>query len=277
MAAITVSLDTARMAAVISTTGLTGATYTISRTSPSGSTADVRGHSRQTLDGTAVIAHDYEAPLNLPLIYTVTTYDSAGNVTGTATAAAFTITWTECESWLVDLARPTNSLVITIQSLDALTFDFATGVHRVLNRRAPVLTTLPAWTPSGELVVLTGTLGERDQVRDLLGNGYPILVRSSPDQGIGNMYLGVTQFIEERFLTLGVRSERRFRIQVVQVERPDPGLFVPIPPNTYQHVKDTFATYADLKAAVVTYDQLAYTLPPDGESSPIEPWLPDDV
>jgi len=276
-AGITVALDSARYAAIVTATGLTGATYTISRAAPSGNTAGVRGHTSQTVSAATVIAHDYEAPLNVSLVYTVTTYDSGGTVVETASAAAFTVTWIDCESWLVDLARPTNSLVLTIQSLDALTFDFAAGVHRVLNRRAPVLTTLPAYTPSGELVVLTDTLPERDQVRDLLGNGYPILIRSPPDQGIGNMYLGVTQFIEERFLTLGVRSERRFRIQTVQVERPDPGLFVPIPPNTYANVKASFATYADLKVAVATYDQLAYTFPPGQEPSPIEPWLPDDV
>jgi hypothetical protein len=276
---ITVALDETRAAAVVTVDGIDpgAATYTVQRASPSGNTAGVRGHVNAVVPGPTVIAHDYEAPLNLELTYTATAYDAAGALLETAVAAPFTIDWVACESWLVDLARPTNSLTLVIQSMTELAFDFAVGVHRVLNRRAPVLTTLPAWTPGAELIVLTDTLDERDQVRALLGNGYPILLRTSPDLGIGNLYLGVTAFIEERFLTLGVRPERRFRVQTVQVQRPDPGYFVPVPPNTYQNVTATYATYADLEAAVGTYDELAYTYPPDLVASPIEPWLPDDI
>jgi len=277
---ITVTLDTTRQATVITVTGIptTAVTYTIARTSPSGNTAGVRGHTQADTNGaTTIIARDYEIPLNVPVVYTATVYDNTGAAVGTVTAAAFTVTWTQCESWLVDLARPTNSLTVVIQSLVELAFDFAVGVHRVLNRRAPVLTTLPAWTPSAELIVLTDTLDERDQVRDLLGNGYPFLLRTNPDLGIGNMYLGITGFIEERFLTLGTAPERRFRAQVVQVERPDPTLFVPLAPNTWQHVVDTYTSWADVMANNASWDQLMYSFPAGVEPSPIEPWLPDDI
>jgi hypothetical protein len=37
-----------------------------------------------------------------------------------------------------------------------------------------------------------------------------------------------------------------------------------------------YATYADLEAGVANYDELAYTYPA-GVTSPIVPWLPDDV
>jgi hypothetical protein len=274
---ISIAVDDARAAATVTIDGVPAAasTYTIQRAAPSGNTAGVRGHVGATATAT-IIAHDYEAPLNVELVYTATAYDGTGTVVETIAAAPFQILWTQCESWLVDIARPTNSIVLVFESMVALSFDFAVGVHRVLNRRAPVLTTLPAWTPGAELVVLTDTLGERDQVRALLGNGYPILLRA-PELGIGNMYCGITAFIEERFLTLGARPERRFRIQVAQVERPNPGFYVPLPPNTYANVEATYATYADLEAAVGTYDELAYTWPPDLEASPIEPWPPDDI
>ena len=52
---------------------------------------------------------------------------------------------------------------------------------------------------------------------------------------------------------------------------------MPLPPNTFQNVKDTYATFADLHAAVGTFDQLAYTWPPDIQPNPISPWLPDDI
>lgn len=251
-------------------------TYTISRTSPSGSSTGVRGAVGAPVTGTTAIARDYEVPFDVPVVYTVTVYQDT-TVVGTATAAAFTVASHGCDAWLVDLARPTNSLPVTIESMDALDFAVASGVHRVLNRRAPVMTSLPAWTPSTELSVLTDTLDERDQVRALYGTGFPFLLRTDPDQGIGNMYLGLTDFVEERFLPLGDAPQRRFRAACVQVERPDPGLFVPTPPNTYANVKASYATYADMKAAVGTYDQLAYTFPANPDAEPSPPWLPDDI
>ncbi|HYV59135.1 MAG TPA: hypothetical protein VFA62_03615, partial [Acidimicrobiia bacterium] len=225
--------------------------------------------------GTTMVFRDWEAPFDLALVYTVTVYDGTTAV-GTASVTV-TVPWGDCEVWLVDLARPTNSLEVVVESFVALDFAVAAGVHRVLNRRAPVMTTLPAWTPAGELIVLTDTLAQRDQVRSLLGSGYPFLLRTTPDLGVGNMCLGLTDFVEERFLTPGFAAQRRFRIAAVQVERPDPALFQPTPPNTYQHVKDTWASYAALLAAVGTYDALAYTFPDLDDATVIPPWLPDDI
>lgn len=275
--ALTVSLEPDRLSARLDVTGIVAGadTFTITRTSPSGNVAGVRGAVDAAVTSTEELVRDYEAPFDLALVYKVTVYDGA-TVVGTA-SVAFTIPFAECEAWFVDLARPTNSLELTVENLAELAFEAAAGVHRVLNRRAPVLTTLPAWTPSGELSALTDTLAERDAMRDLLGSGYPFLLRTSPELGIGNIYFGVTGFVEERFLALGWAAERRFRIAVVQVERPDPFVYVPLAPNTYANVKASFATYAALKAAVGTYDELAYTFPAGTVASPINPWPPDDV
>jgi hypothetical protein len=273
---LTVTPEPAKAAARLQVDGVpAGAdTYTINRTSPSGAVTGVRGAVNAPVGIPTEIVRDWELPLDVPLTYQVTVYDGA-TVVGTA-SATFTAAWGQCPAWLVDLARPTNSLALTIESMVDLDFEAAVGVHRILNRRAPVLTSLPAWTPSSELIVLTDTLTERDEVRALLGSGYPFLLRTTPDMGIGNMYLGVTQFVEERFLTLGDAPQRRFKVSVVQVERPDPGIFVPTAPMTYAAVKATYATYAALKAAVGTYDQLLYTFT-GVDASPVIPWLPDDV
>lgn len=278
-ATITVTLDESRFAAVVAVDGISAsaATVSITRTPPSGNTAAVRGYVAYPVQQQAtVIARDYEAPLNLELEYRARIVDAAGVELETVTAT-FQVDWPHCEAWLVDLARPTNSLPLTVESMRELAYAAPAGVHRVLGRRTPVLTTLPAWTPTTELVVLTDTLDERDQVRAALGNGYPVLLRTDPGQGIGNLYLGVTAYVEERFLTRGEQPERRFRVQSVQVERPDPTVFVPVAPNTYRRVAQTFATYADLRASGLTYDELAYTYPAEIEASPIVPWPPDDV
>lgn len=273
---LTVTLEPVRLNARLNISGLPAGTdtYSITRTGPSGVAAGVRGATDATASGTTAIERDYEVPLGVPVVYTVTAYDGSTAV-GSA-SANFEVVYSDCEAWITDLARPLNSLPLTIESLAELAFESAAGVHRVLNRRAPVMTNLPAWTPAAELIVLTDDLEERDRVRSIFGSGYPVLVRTAPEMGIGNIYFGLTDFSEERILTPGVAAQRRFRASCIQVERPDPGIFVPVAPNDYANVKATYADYAALKAGVPDYDGLAYSYP-SGSVGPIIPWLPDDV
>jgi hypothetical protein len=176
----------------------------------------------------------------------------------------------------VDLARPTNSLQVVIESLAELAYSVPSGIFRVLDRRTPVVVALPAWTPGTELVVLTDTELDRDKCRYLFGSGYPFEVRTDPAQGIGNLYLAASEYVEERFLSLGTATERRFRISCVQVDRPDPSIYVPLAPNYYANVKATYADYAALLAAVPSYSALAYQYP-SGVTNPLPPFPPDDV
>jgi hypothetical protein len=275
--ALAVTLDPPKLAARLDVSGIPAGTttLTINRTSPSGAVAGVRGAVGRAVTGTTFLIRDYELPLDTSVSYTVTCYNASGTSVGSA-SAIFSISYGLCDAWLTDLARPTNSLTVTVESMVTLTHPVPSGVHRVLDRRAPVVTALIAWTPATELIVLTETLDERDQVRALLGSGYPFLLRTEPVQGIGNMYLAAQEFVEERFITLGTAPERRFRMTCVQVERPDPAIYVPLAPNTYANAKATYASYTALKAGVASYDALAYTYP-SGTTNPIVPWLPDDV
>ena len=257
---LTATLETAGVAVRLEVGGIpAGAdTLTIMRDTPYDDPVGVRGAVDANVASlSSYIVRDYEAPFNVALTYTVKVYDGA-SVVGTATATA-TLTYSDCEAWLVDLAHPTNSLPLTIESMNELDFVIPSGVHRVLDRPAPVITSLPAWTPSTELIVLTETLAERDSTRALLGSGYPFLLRTDPAQGIGEMYLGPSEFVEERILPKGTAPQRRFRISCVQVERPDPFVYVPLAPNDYAEVKATFATYAAMLE--FSYDEIAYTRP----------------
>ena len=275
---MTVERDPTRENALVTIDGVVASadTLTLARTSPSGNTVEVRGVVEYPVEGAAsVVVRDWEVPFGVELAYLATFYDANGAVVDTA-SATFVLDYTGCPAWLVDMAYPTNSLAVVVESFTPLDFAVASGVMRVLDRRAPVLVTLPAWTPDAELVVLTDTLPQRDQVRMLLGSGYPFLLRTVPDQGVGNMYLGVTDFKEARILTDGNAPPRQFTVAVVQVERPDPQVFVPVPPTIYAAVRADFTDYADLLAQVSTYDALAYW---DfaGATSGTLPWLPSDV
>lgn len=254
------------------------ASLEIWRVSPSGNQAHVRSWAPGPVGGaTSVIARDYEAPLAIPLAYYVRAID-AGGIPGTAGGPhSVSVPAGQCEIWLVDLARPINSLNVEIESLEELEYEAATGIHRVLARRAPVLTSLPAYTPTAELVLLTDDQVERDAVRALLGSGFPFLVRTVPALGVGNLYCGLTGFIEGRIVADGAEPYRRFRVAIVQVERPDPALFVPAAPNNWANVTASFTDWAEVYTLAGTWDQLGNTYPANPWANPVQPWLPDDV
>ena len=250
---------------------------TIERVGPSNTPAGVRRYTDAEASPGALIARDFEAPIGVELVYTVTTWtdpDEASSVTETAT---ITIPSDGCsDTWLTDIVRPANTLRTIIESLPELAYSVPASVHWILSRRPPIVSSDVANTPTFELSVLTGSDEQREQTRALLGNGVPVLLRTPPEDGIGNLYFAVLGYTEQRLSTLGTVPARRFVVSSVQVERPDPALYVPVAPVTYAHVKASFATYADVKAERETYDALSYDYagrtPED-----VVPWPPEDV
>ena len=245
------------------------------RVGPSGVSAFVRGwKSGQTTGGATLIVRDYEAALDVPLNY----YASASNAEGTGpTSAVHSITIpSNGEDWLCDLTRPANSRPVVVESLDLLQHEAPHGVHRVLARRDPVVVSDVAWTWTSELRFVTLTDEDHEGAHSALGNGVPILLKSPPERGVGNAYLSVPQWSEGRISRIAMNPERRFVCSVVQVQRPDPGLYVPTPPMSYAELKAKFATYATLKAQRATYDDAMYDYTVADPESPIK-WLPDDV
>jgi hypothetical protein len=249
---------------------------TITRTGPSGTPATVRNWQDAPAVAGAIIARDFEAPIGVPLTYTATAKNVAGTVLDTATAT-ITVPSAGCsDTWLNDLARVANSMLVGIESLPDLEHPVPNSVHEIITRRAPIVTSDIAHTPAFELSVLTDTLDDRDQARSILGNGVPVLLRTPPEDGIGNLYFSVLGFNEQRIVTSGTVPARRFVIQGRQVQRPDPGLYAPIGVATYAHVKATFATYTALKAGRANYDAVLYDWAGSSPSD-IVPWPPDDV
>lgn len=205
----------------------------LARLSPSGETAYVRGANPRTLVTTdPVTVVDYEAPIGVPLTYAATVMDSGG-VESAAATAVITIASAGCDdTWLVDLARPANTLQIMFESFAELDYGIDAGVHWILARRDPIVTSGLAHTATFEAAFLTETLAERDTARDALGNGTPLLFRTPPENGIGNLYFSCLGWREQRIVTRAVQPDRRFLVSGVEVFRPDPALFVtsPTPP-----------------------------------------------
>jgi hypothetical protein len=255
----------------------TAATLTITRTGPSGTPATVRAwESAAVVGGSAVVARDFEAPIGVPLTYTAQPYNAAGTALAAATTT-ITIPSGGCsDTWLTDLARSGNTQLVTLQELAELTYKVPATVHDIITRRAPIVSSDIARTPEFELSFLTATDDDREQAKFTLGNGVPVLLRTPPEDGIGNMYFAVLEYAEQRIVNLATEQTRRWVVQGRQVERPDPALYQPQAPVTYAYVKQTFATYAALKAGRASYDALAYDWA-GSSAQDVFPWPPDDV
>lgn len=238
--------------------------------------AFVRGWQGGDPKGAAeLLIYDWEVPLDVEVVYYAQA-TVAGAPSDVGSSAPLVVV--DDRDWLVDLARPTNTFPILVESLPELAYDAPIGVHRVLDRRDPVLTTAILWTPSGTLTFVTASLDERERARNALGAGFAFLLRTPPNRGVGNLYLGVTGLREQRVGRLALHEDRRFIVDVVQVARPDASVFVPLPPLTYRQRLATWATYRDVVDTGLSYQEIAYTFPGDTTgASPVPPWLPDDV
>ena len=250
---------------------------TFSRVGPSGVSANVRGWSgAAAAAGVTITARDYEAPIGVPLVYTVDCQTGAGAELDTQTATV-TVPSAGCsDTWLNDLARVGNTIRVVIEQIPELDYVVPTSVHEVITRRAPIVTSDIAHTPSLEINVLTDSDDQRARARALLGNGVPILLRTPPEVGIGNMYLAVTDIKEQRIVTAGTVPDRRFIIDCRQVTRPDPNLYAPLSTVLYEDVRAAYGTYQELRADRATYDALLYGWG-GVEASDIIPWPPADV
>jgi hypothetical protein len=249
---------------------------TLSRTGPSGTAAIVRGWANVPVTAGEVVARDYEAPIGVPLTYTALAEDAAGADIETLTAT-ITIASGGCDdTWLNDLARVGNTLQVVIEQIPELAYVVPVTTHEVITRRTPIVTSDVAHTAELEVSFLTTSDDERLRARAMLGNGIPVLLRTPPEDGVGNMYLAVLGFSEQRVVPLGTVTDRRFVLSARHVARPDPTLFIPLAAVLYEDVRASYATYAALRDARPTYESLLYDYS-GGEASDIVPWPPGDV
>jgi len=272
-------LEVGRFDSVVATINLPGNygdTFHLTRTGPSGVAAGVRGFDPYTIaEGEdSLRIRDYEAPVGVELVYRYW-LDEDSSVAGTD---SITIpSSASLDPWLVDLVRPTNSQRVTVQGLPELSHDAPAGVHWVLDRRSPIFSGGLAHTPTFELTFVVGDEGARQRARATLGNGVPVLLRTPPEHGVGNLYFAVPGWREQRVSRLALHGDRRFVVSAVQVTRPDPALYVPIPPNTYARLREQHVDYAAVKAAYASYDALLYDYDAAVGPTDVQPWPPSDV
>jgi hypothetical protein len=266
-------------AVVVSLTIPAGATKVwLRRVSPSGEDVYVRGVQDLTVvPSTELLIFDFEAPLGVNLDYFAKCGNASGESSTTETTESITVTSSPDDNpWIVDVGQPNNSQPILVEALAELSYAVPVGVHKVIGRRAPIVLSDIAGLPTFELAFATLTDAERENARATLGNGIPFLLRSPPEQGVGNMYISVLTWVEGRPSRIALHEERRFKVTCQQVDRPDPKLVVPVTMiSSYLTVRDGFADYAAVKAQRSSYQALMLTY--GGQGGSVIPWPEDDV
>lgn len=259
----------------------TATTLWVWRTGPSGIVAYVRGAQEATVTpSSSVVVSDYEAPLGVTLTYHAQVANAAGELSPATTTTVTVPSSATDDPWLVDIAYVANTQRVMVESLPELKHAIDAAVHWVIARRAPIVTSDVARTAEFELTFVVADDDAAVRARNTLGNGIPCLLRTPPEQGVGNLYLSVIEFSERRAGRLALHPDRRFVVSAVQVQRPDPLVYLPVGvPNTYLEVEQSYATYALLEADNATYEELQYKRPSGAEPPPATPmpWPPEDV
>lgn len=226
------------------------------RVGPSGVRGYVRGAKGAALAAgvTSFDVVDYETPFGLAVTYYAVVRNGSGD---SPASAGVVVTVDVDDDWLVDLDDARNTGPVYVESFAELEYEAPQGVHRILGRRTPIVTSDLRWTPSGRLVLVTLDVAAARRVRDALGSSSPLLLRSRFERGVGNMYLLARTVAEQRISRLATEPARRWQVDVVEIDRPDPSLYLPLGVS-YAEIAAQWATYAAAAAARPDYGALAY-------------------
>lgn len=194
-----------------------------------GSPTYVRGgYALDVSPSSSVDVVDYEAPIGVEVSYRAFVENASSEQSAATTAGPETIASSQLDDpWLVDLADPANTQQVTVERLTELVVVVPTGVHYIIGRRSPIVTGDVAKLPSFELAFVTFDDAARDRARAALSSGNPILLRTPPEQGVGELYLMVLGWVEQRVVRVALFSERRFIVQGQEVDAPPATLYAP--------------------------------------------------
>lgn len=250
--AATVRPDTGGVDLVVSAIPAGATSVTITRTHPSGRVWIVRQWNGAPTGGAPSMAGtDYEAPIGVAVTYAVTaksateTSPSSNTVTVTLEAS------TSDTVWLKDPRVPALNRRVLVEKFDTQQFDGRVGVMPVIGRPTPVTIGDVREAATGTIVLTVLTADDVVGIHYLTASGNPLLFQTSSRYGVGNLYMAVTKVTEGRLSRLGMYAERRMSLDFVEVDPP-----VGLPSggqNTYQTVKDGYATYSAVVAGERDY------------------------
>lgn len=191
---------------------------TVTATHPSGRKRIVRGIDKALLSGGSFIGWDHEAPIGLDMSYTATIW--ADPSVELNTSDPFVARWDSDHEWLKDPLEPARNMVVEINDIGEFTYDTPAGFHTVLGRPDPVAVGEVRRAATGELKLNTETKTEADRIRTITASGHVLLLQSTQESGVGNLYIALRGIKETRPGGLKTSPERIWTIGYQEVGPP---------------------------------------------------------
>ncbi len=228
---------------LITITATEGTLVSVTRTHPSGRVVPVRGMTLAPLSGGAFVGWDYEMPIGLEVSYQASVYIEPDTVNPLDTTDPVTLTWTTENDWLKDPLEPARNMPILINDMSEYAYDTPTGIHTVLGRPDPVTIGEVRRAATGTLTLITLAMDDRDRLHYITASGHVLLLQSSEQSGVQNMYLALTGVTETRLVNLRGQPEREWAIGYQEVSAP---VGDAAPTVTWQDVADQYPTWQDV-------------------------------
>jgi hypothetical protein len=182
----------------------------------------IRSGVRAPLTAGDWVGSDYEVPLGVQVTYRADLFDAANGVAVEDVASAPMVQppLATGRIYLHNVSNPGAILSPQVEEMDAMSRESKATVYDVVGRSAPVVVSATRSSRTGSLQLLTRTLEERDALWALFEATDVLLLRSSPEYGIGNIYLVAQNVSEERVTRLGYYPHRRFTVEWVETGSP---------------------------------------------------------
>lgn len=178
----------------------------------------VRGASPSPDPSGIQTVYDYEAPLDVPVSYRVTTpwLAFAGLTSNTVTLAS------SGSSWLSHPGNASLAMSVSILVQPSKTYGIDRGVFLPIGRRYPVVVTGgPRRAAAASLGVFIETLAELTALRAILADGSPILLRTPAGYGWDPLtWMAVGDVDENPWSDKGYNAERLIELPFIQVDAP---------------------------------------------------------
>ena len=248
----------------ITVNAVAGTLVSVTRIHPSGRVIPVRGMTLQPLSGGVFVGWDYEMPIGVSVVYEAAVYDATDTVNPLAVVDAGAITYTTAYEWIKDPLEPIRNMPIRVVDMTEYDYVTPTGVHTVLGRPDPITVGDVRQAATGALTLYTETSEERDRLHYITSSGHVLLLQSTQDSGVGNMYIAPTGTLKEtRLISLRDEQARIWEIDYQEVGSPvgDGAAFV-----TWQDVLDQDATWQDVKDSANSWIEFIEGL--DSQSPP---------
>ena len=218
----------------------------------------IRSGSRVPVTGfESAVLYDYEAPADVPVRYRARAIVVGPDLEAASPwAESSSATITVGEPWLLDPLVPARNRRVRLNeaAIPTLARPIARGVHRVLGRSAPIVTSDLRSTVEGAATFLLLDADELADLVDLLAPGTTLLLRTPASFGFGNRYLAIGDVEEARPNARAQSSTRLVTAAFVEVDPPAGDLaafgwvwadVIEARP-TWEDTLDGFASWADL-------------------------------